>query len=73
MSKKKYVAALKRNLTDEPPDDWQDHLSQIEGVSILGASPNRVQFTADSEAAKKVQEKIGSYINLEEVADREQL
>jgi phosphotransferase system IIB component len=73
MSKKHYVAALKRASAESAPDDWQERLSQIDGVSVLGASSKQVQFVAAPEIAEKVRAEIGQYINLEEVAGREPL
>jgi hypothetical protein len=73
MGKKQYVAALKRSPAEAAPDDWQNRLSQIEGVSVLGGTSKQVQFTAEPEVAEKVRAEIGDYINLEEVAGREPL
>jgi hypothetical protein len=70
MPDKRYVAALKRTGAEAPPQDWQDKLSKIRGVSIIGASQRRVQFTAEPEAAERVRSELGDYLHVEELVER---
>ena len=73
MSKRVYIAALKRAQAEAAPSDWQEQLSQLDGVSVVGSTAKRIQFTADPETIEKLRAEHGDYLNLEEAADRQPL
>jgi hypothetical protein len=70
MAERHYVAALKKGTDNAAPQDWQERLTQIEGVSVVGATARRVQFSAPEEAAEQLRSELGDYCLIEEVAVR---
>lgn len=70
MAEKQYVIAVKRDRAASAPEDWQDQLAQIEGVSLLGATQGRAQFVAHPDAAEQVRAALGDDFHIEEVAAR---
>ena len=71
MSEKKYAIAQKRGGGGTPPaEDLKERLARIEGVSVLGSTRNRAQFTASDEAAERVRSELGDSFHVEEVVER---
>ena len=73
MVEKQYVLVVKRDQAQTVPLDWRERLTAIDGVSIIGSSPLRVQFMAEPEAAEKVRSELGPFFHFEEIENRNPL
>ena len=70
MNERKYVIAVRRDKQAQVPADWQQLLAGIPGVSVEGATKNRVQFSAGAETIQQVKSLLGECCLIEEAATR---
>ena len=63
-----YVIAVKRTERGSVPSDWPDSLSDIDGLSVIGAmNPMRVTVEATPLAIDRVQTLYGEYVTIEPI------
>jgi len=64
------VVAPKLGMDAKLPTDWQNQLSGMPGVELLGSSFGRVQVRASADAREAIDAKFGHILNIEEAAPR---
>jgi coproporphyrinogen III oxidase-like Fe-S oxidoreductase len=62
-----YIVAVKRELRDVAPPDWQDRLREIEGVRVVGGNPKRLHIEATAETIKVVRDRFSSLCHIEPI------
>ena len=70
MATNRYAMAVKRSESADPPADWFERLSRIEGVNVEGHAQSGAQFTATPEGLAAVREAFSADFHIEEVLDR---
>lgn len=68
-----YVIALKRNVAQVGPVNWQNTLSQFQGVKIISCSPHRAQFAASDDAIARVRSELSPNFLIEGMLERDTL
>lgn len=68
---KTYFVAVRSTSRTTIDKDWQQALSAIPGVSVVGATPNRAQIEATDDAMKAVAKLLGEHFYIEEQVQRE--
>lgn len=70
MGEKRFVIAVRNDKRESAPEDWQQILAAIEGVSVEGAAGNHAQFSAGEAALQRVVTRLGEWFRIEEVSQR---
>ena len=66
-----YVLALRRELSESAPADWQMRVRELPGVCAgPAASPHRIQIEADAEALSRIRAEFGAFLHIEPLAPR---
>jgi hypothetical protein len=68
--KKRYVIAVKHHEARHVKPGWQEQMALMPGVSLVGASPRRVQVDATPEAIRKLADELGEDFLVEELVER---
>lgn len=55
---KLFVIVVKREKTDQPPQNGQNKLRSIPGVRIQGETRNRIQFQSDQSTLKELEKSL---------------
>ncbi|MCY1079428.1 hypothetical protein [Archangium lansingense] len=68
-NKKRYVIAVKHHANPTKPE-WQERVALVPGVSLVGATPRRMQVDASTEAIEQVSQSLGDEFLIEELMGR---
>lgn len=61
----KVIVAPKRECRDQIPANWQEQVSGIKGIRILGRQPRQMQIEATAEAVQELHVKLESKFHIE--------
>ena len=64
-SEKEYVMAVRPHHENALPEEWQKHVSEIEGVRVVGAVPRSMQVMATPAALEEMKNTFGSHCRIE--------
>jgi hypothetical protein len=65
VASREYIVAVRRDSREDAPADWLQRLRETEGVSIVGASGERAQISADEAAVERLRGSLGSFLHIE--------
>ena len=69
---RRYIIAPRRS-GPKPPENWQDEIRKIPGITIVGAGPKQVQFEAGGDAVEQLRREFGDSCHIEESVTRGRL
>ena len=67
--KRRYIIAVKHQAKLAQPE-WQERAALVPGVSLVGATPLRIQVDATEEAIEQVSKALGEDFFIEELVER---
>lgn len=69
-----FVLAVRRELRDQAPEDWQARVGAIPGVRIQGdAAVSPLQIEADLDGLERLRAEFGGLLHIEPLTLRERL
>ena len=72
MNCQRYIIAPRR-AGPRPPENWQDRVSKIPGINVIGTNEKQVHFEAADDAVEELRRDLGEYCHIEQSAPRGKL
>lgn len=69
MTTQRYIIAPRRN-GPSPPENWQDRVTKMPGITVVGVNAKQVHFEAADQAVEELRRDLGESCHIEQSAPR---